>query len=382
MLHFTNELGEAAIGGVGTMLNDLRRVSDPDVGFVLLGAGVRSTVPSDVVLADYYDIDVLQALTFETAVFHHYGLAYLADDSFLRGRRLVYVVHSVPTTEPWDLIEPYGGRDDIARAFERLCDAADRIVCVSEAERGKLLLLYPDLAPKTVTVRNGFSAYPDQPAIVRPERRVFGYLGRADYRKGLRELLREFAVIDGELRVACGAEDEPYHAQARADAERLGSRVQWHGRIVAEDKLSFLRSLDALVVPSRWEPFGYVALEALRAGIPPIVSRQGGLSEIVGPSYRYAFDPSRPGALAECMRLLKNDAEATVRAELEAAREEAKPLTAKRMAQAYRAICEREPAPTGAAGPVRRYAKAASENLLAPFDTASATPHPALPQLE
>ncbi len=51
----------------------------------------------------------------------------------------------------------------------------------------------------------------------------------------------------------------------------------------------FLSMLDLLVVPSRWnEPFGRVVIEALALNIPVIVSRMGGLSELV--SERYTID--------------------------------------------------------------------------------------------
>jgi len=321
-------------------------------------------------------MDVLNRLEFDMAVFHDYSLAYLADASFLQGRPLVFVVHSVPTTEPWSLLDPYGGHAGIARAFERLCDAACFIVCVSDAERGKLLLLYPDLEPKTRVIRNGFSAFADQPIRLRPRRTTFGFLGRADARKGLRELVRAFAAVPGKLRIACGEEDAEYARSVRDDIGRLrlGGRASWEGRVRPADKLAFLRSLDALVVPSRWEPFGYVALEALRAGIPPLVSRQGGLLEIVGTDYPYAFDPSSESAIAACLRAFLNDPLERVHAAVEQARRHAAPLTAERMAEAYAALLH-EPVNSGAVPKGRRYAALGSAPPPVPGQ-ASVTPKP------
>jgi len=355
ILHIATELGTRAVGGAGTALDELRRVSGPNVGFVCLGhepdpafAPYSSLREPNVVYADFYEMDVLNRLAFDIAVFHDYSLAYLADNSFLRGRPLAFVVHSVPTTEPWCLADPYGGHAGIARAFERMCDAARWIVCVSEAERGKLLLLYPDLEPKTRVIRNGFSAFADQPIRIRPRRTAFGFLGRADARKGLLELVRAFAAVPGTLRIACGEEDAEYAQAVRDDIGRLqlGGRAVWEGRIRPADKLAYLRSLDALVVPSRWEPFGYVALEALRAGVPPLVSRQGGLHEIVGPDYPYAFDPWSESSIAACLRAFQNDPPERVRAAVEQARRHAAPLTAERMAEAYEALL-RGPAGVG-----------------------------------
>lgn len=42
-----------------------------------------------------------------------------------------------------------------------------------------------------------------------------------------------------------------------------------------------IRQMDAVVIPSRWEGFGLIALEAMRNGRPPVVSMVGGLREIV-----------------------------------------------------------------------------------------------------
>ncbi|HZG56142.1 glycosyltransferase family 4 protein [Paenibacillus sp.] len=378
ILHFTTELGRRTVGGVGTCLNELRRASGPGVGFVLLGERDDDPPMPNVVQAGYYDMDVLNRLDFDAAVFHHYGLAYLVDDSFLRGRPLVYVVHSVPTTEPWSLLDPYGGHDDVARAFERLLDAASRIVCLSRAERGKLLTLYPDLHSKTFLLPAGFSALEAMPLALRPERSVFGFLGRADERKGIRELVRAFADAPGaRLRIACGDEDPDYAAAVRDDIARLGleGRIEWVGRVGEADKLSFLRSLDALVAPSRWEPFGYVALEALRAGVPPLVGRQGGLVEIVGSSYPYVFDPTRVESIAGCIAAFRRDDAADVRRAFAAARRRTASWTAERMAAAFEAFLREPPlAPPASAAPARRYAGNGELRAPAAFAHASATP--------
>ncbi len=49
-----------------------------------------------------------------------------------------------------------------------------------------------------------------------------------------------------------------------------------HGQIT-----SYLAACDALIVPSRWEGFGLVATEAMRAGKAVICSNRGGLKEVV-----------------------------------------------------------------------------------------------------
>ena len=57
-------------------------------------------------------------------------------------------------------------------------------------------------------------------------------------------------------------------------------RVTWLG--LRDDVPALLSEADVLVVPSRWEGFGLVALEGMAAGVPVIASDVGGLGQLVG----------------------------------------------------------------------------------------------------
>jgi glycosyltransferase involved in cell wall biosynthesis len=236
---------------------------------------------------------------------------------------------------------PYGGNRAVAFHFESLCDREEIVVCVSEAERGKLLLLYPDLEAKTCVIHNGLSALSPREVRVSEDRKAFGFLGRCDYRKGLREAIRAFSAIDGNLTIACGEEDEVYKKEAEEDVRRyeLGDRVNWVGRLEGDGrKAEFFDRLDALIVPSLWEPFGYVVLEALRAGVPPIVGSRGGMTEIVGEHYPYIFDPWDRESLVKCVSTFQNDPADIIKRETEKAIRHAERLTGERMAKEYEGL--------------------------------------------
>ena len=67
-----------------------------------------------------------------------------------------------------------------------------------------------------------------------------------------------------------------------------------------------LAQADALVIPSRWEGFGLIAVEAMASGVPVIASRVDGLAEVVGES-GVLVPPEDPAALAAAIAALLSD---------------------------------------------------------------------------
>ncbi len=69
--------------------------------------------------------------------------------------------------------------------------------------------------------------------------------------------------------------------------------------------LRLLERMDAVVMPSRWEAFGLVAAEAMRAGVPVIASNRGALPEVVEHEVGgYIFDLDDPDALGRLLQRL------------------------------------------------------------------------------
>jgi glycosyltransferase involved in cell wall biosynthesis len=87
------------------------------------------------------------------------------------------------------------------------------------------------------------------------------------------------------------------------------SAVQFLGFVPGNELWRFMRKAKAVVVPSLWyEPFGLVALEAMCQGTPVIVSKRGGLPEIVGKSRAgFIVPPNDPRRLAGAIQQVVSD---------------------------------------------------------------------------
>jgi glycogen(starch) synthase len=141
--------------------------------------------------------------------------------------------------------------------------------------------------------------------------------GRLVYEKGFQHALEALAGPEGVISrvgrvrfvvAGSGTHEQELHAQAA----ELG--LDAHGRFlgwVGDDVLHALyRVADLCVVPSIYEPFGLVALEAMASGCPCIVADSGGLREVVPDSVDGIRFPSRDArALAGSMVRLLTDEE-------------------------------------------------------------------------
>jgi glycogen(starch) synthase len=118
-----------------------------------------------------------------------------------------------------------------------------------------------------------------------PEERLVLLIGRLVYEKGFQLALDALPdVIEkvGDVRFLV-AGSGTHEGELKAQAERLG--LSGHGVFlgwIGDDALhSLYRIADLCVVPSLYEPFGFVALEAMASGCPCIVADTGGLREVV-----------------------------------------------------------------------------------------------------
>ncbi|WP_248929962.1 1,4-alpha-glucan branching protein domain-containing protein [Paenibacillus hamazuiensis] len=114
------------------------------------------------------------------------------------------------------------------------------------------------------------------------EKIVF-YVGRLVYEKGVQVLIDAMPFIlsqvPGTRLIIAGS--GPMEQELRAKAYHLGDRVTFAGFIVDATKRRLFEAADVCVFPSLYEPFGIVALEAMKHRRPVVVTDTGGLADIV-----------------------------------------------------------------------------------------------------
>ena len=115
--------------------------------------------------------------------------------------------------------------------------------------------------------------------------KIILYVGRLVYEKGIQHLIAAMPKIlsnyhDAKLIISGrgGMMDE---LKAEARNLGLGNKVYFTGYLDSKQVQKMYKCADVAVFPSTYEPFGIVALEAMLAGVPTVVSDVGGLNEIV-----------------------------------------------------------------------------------------------------
>jgi glycogen synthase len=204
-----------------------------------------------------------------------------------------------------------------------LAGRADRVITCSHYMRGHVADVYGLDEGRVRVIPNGIdpadlTTVDDLEALrarfAAPEERLVLLVGRLVYEKGfhlaLEALPRLIDRVGGVRFLVAGsgtAEGELKRQAAKLALSEHGTFMGWIGDDVLH---SLYRIADLTVVPSIYEPFGLVALEAMASGCPCIVADTGGLREVVPNAevgLRFRSQDSR--ALGRMMERVLTDAE-------------------------------------------------------------------------
>lgn len=235
---------------------------------------------------------------------------------------------------------------------------ARRVITCSSYMRWEVTRLF-DLPPASVdVVANGtdLQAFRPRPALVRSARATYGggplvvYAGCLEWEKGVQTLLAALPRLrrrhPGLRLVIAGTGTLAAELADQARAARLGRSVVFAGRLPTAQLAGLLGAADVAVVPSLYEPFGLVALEAATAGAPLVASDTGGLRELVDPGVSgLRAAPGDPASWAAAISAQLRD-EVAARRMAKVARERAAgatwPAAAAATAEVYRRAAAEE----------------------------------------
>jgi glycogen synthase len=196
-----------------------------------------------------------------------------------------------------------------------ITNRADRVIACSYYMREQVADIFDVDEERIAVIPNGIDPddlrYQDEPELERlrsefaaPDEKLVLLIGRLVYEKGFQLALEAMPRVLEEapgtrfLVAGSGTHEEELHRQAaELGLEEHGTFLGWIGDDVLH---SLYRIADVCVVPSIYEPFGLVALEAMASGCPCIVADTGGLREVVpddGAGLR--FRARDPEALAD-----------------------------------------------------------------------------------
>ena len=213
--------------------------------------------------------------------------------------------------------------------------AADKIIAATPAEFAQLLWLYQAdenkilIIPPGVDVRRFYPIPPDEAKEyigVPPCGRMLLFVGRIEPLKGLDILLEAICCMQQDdvmketpfcLAVIGGGPDENSpvddntemtHVKELTEKFGLSDLVTFLGKKSQDSLPYYYSAAEAVVVPSHYESFGMVALEAMACGTPVVASQVGGLAFLVQDGVTgYTVPADEPAELARHLTTLLQD---------------------------------------------------------------------------
>ncbi len=165
--------------------------------------------------------------------------------------------------------------------------AADKVIAVSNLTRNIIIDKYNIPAEKVITVHNAVRFAEKDNEI--PERgvedKIVTFLGRITFQKGPDYFVEAAAKVLKRVPnvrfVMAGSGDMMNHVIRRVARLGIADRFHFTGFLKGDDVHKMFQLSDVYIMPSVSEPFGISPLEAMRANVPVIISKQSGVAEVL-----------------------------------------------------------------------------------------------------
>lgn len=173
--------------------------------------------------------------------------------------------------------------------------AADRVITVSNLTRNIVINRYGIDPAKVVTVHNAvdFQSYSEMNVERGVKEKVVTFLGRITYQKGPEYFIeaanKVLKAYPNVRFVMAGSGDLMNRSIRRVARLKIATRFHFTGFLRGQDVQKMFAHSDVYVMPSVSEPFGISPLEAMRSGVPTIISKQSGVAEVLKHAIKVDF---------------------------------------------------------------------------------------------
>ena len=198
-----------------------------------------------------------------------------------------------------------------SQKIDKIMSYCERVIVVSEFQKRNIVELYNNYAGKICTIYNGVDinkfdiAYQGLEAFPTKDKNEVKivFIGNLLDVKGVDILIHALNILEDNISISCdiyGDGKNKKKCQAMVNALSLANVVKFKGFINNDILPRYLKKYSFLVLPSRYETFGIVLIEAMACGIPVIATKVGAIPEIVASDeVGILVKPNSPEALAE-----------------------------------------------------------------------------------
>jgi len=197
------------------------------------------------------------------------------------------------------------------------------VVSLTTDDESALRASFGRLGPRSVVIGNGVDIQRWRPPTdeerersrrelgLPEEAQVVLFVGHEYGRKGLPELVAAVAQLPDAYLVVVGGTSDLIAAQRRSSAARdLGDRLRFTGAL--QDPRVAFAAADVLALPSAYESYGLVVLEALACGVPVVGTRTGCLPDVITEGRNGALVERTPASIvAGLTRVFESNRRAT-----------------------------------------------------------------------
>jgi glycogen(starch) synthase len=194
---------------------------------------------------------------------------------------------------------------------------SDSLITCSASMSDEITELFGPGLAETRVIRNGIDAALWPFARRRPRRgpAQLLYVGRLEYEKGVHDAIAALPRIrrahPGTTLTVAGDGTQQKWLVEEARKHKVLKATRFVGRLGHDELVATLHTADAAVLPSHYEPFGIVALEAAATGTPLVTSNVGGLGEaVINGQTGMSFVPRDVAGLAAAVRAVLDDPDA------------------------------------------------------------------------